>query len=81
MTKKELLNKLAQKEYDWLKSLDNHDFCKEYNEWFNLDEYNSQSEDDDMLEENRPILYGVYVDDYMRYREDESVDELLELLN
>ena len=81
MNKKELLNRIAVKEYDWLKGLSNYELCKEYNGWFSLDEHDAQTEDDDLLEERKPKMYEDYVSDYMRYREGESIEDLQAILN
>lgn len=84
MTKKELLTRIAQKEYEWLKSLDNAEFVNEFNGWFTEPEYQISIEDytEDEFRVNRLTIWNdEYVDDYMRYREDESVEELQAILN
>ena len=81
MEKKQILNKIAEQEYNWLKSLTISQFVAEYNQWFNLDEQNALTEDDDTLEESLPELRQDYVEDFMRYREDESEEELIKLIN
>lgn len=80
MDKRQMLHKIAQQEYDWLNSLDKRTFVNEYNGWFGLDEENALTEDDDTLKERRPILTSDYVEDFMRYRENESEEELLQLI-
>jgi len=80
MEKKTLLRKIAENEKDRMRKLSREDFVDEYNEWFQLDEDNCMSADDDMYEEIMPKNLEVYIDNYMSYREDECEEDLKKLI-
>lgn len=74
MDKKTLLYKVADKELNRLLKLDRQELEREYYDWFggaipeNVDILPNETLRNDLLE------------DYMRYREDESIEELQEML-
>jgi hypothetical protein len=72
MDKKNLLKEVEQKELDRLHGLNEKDLRAEMDEWF--DEAISPSE-------SRHELITDYMNDYMRYKADESEEELSEILN
>jgi hypothetical protein len=71
--KKELLKKIEAKEFDRLNALTFEELEKEVGDWFG--EYCSITTTEEADEELEMLL-----EDYMRYRSDESEEELLKLL-
>lgn len=68
MTKKEILHKILDKEWDKINEMEENDFVSFACEWFQENcEY-----------DNVEDLKQSYIADFMRYREDESEEELSE---
>lgn len=72
MEKTELLEKIEKKELARLDSLSYEQLSKEANEWFN---------DIVLPSESRIDIINDLMTDFMRYRNDEGVEELTEKLN
>ena len=71
MTKQELLDLIENKELSRLNTLPTAKLQEEISEWFN----------DEILEcESREDMTNDYMNDFMRYRQDESIEELQEVL-
>lgn len=72
MIKEELLEKIESKELARLNSLSFKELIQEVCEWFN----------DEILEcESRGDITNDYMEDFMRYRQEDSMEELVEVLN
>lgn len=69
--KKELLRLVAEKEMKRLNNLSLKDLHKEAQDWFQ----------DEIIPIDRDVIILELVEDYMRYREEESEEELQEILN
>jgi hypothetical protein len=75
MTKQELLDKIEQDELERINNLSCSAFRKEAQEWF------VDSDEGDTMTCDISTLKIDYMEDYMRWQNDKSIEELQELIS